>query len=276
MVDIITPALLAASAFFVMLAFVLLVRYRQISRQINVSNDLGRDLWQALEARLKKQDERILDMMGRVEVIQARALQGLSHPAVPEPQTKAELEKETRAETQKKGKAQAEKQSQVPEVPKTEAEKPKEGEKSQPEKSQVTSQKEVTPAEPGLAKEIEARLVRQDEALTGITAALTAIQSQLKEASARAPPVLARTASKSEAESQPHERTKVDNGVLMGMLAQGSKTSVEVRKRFNISREHANRVLKSLYAKGLVTENADHKPFVYELTEAGRKSLAAS
>ncbi|MDG6982976.1 MAG: winged helix-turn-helix transcriptional regulator [Nitrososphaerota archaeon] len=74
MVDLITLALLAASFFFVVLAFLLLVRYREVSQRINVSTDLGRDLWASLEQRLKKQDARILDMMARVEVIQARAM----------------------------------------------------------------------------------------------------------------------------------------------------------------------------------------------------------
>ena len=72
--DLTTYALLATSFFFVALSFGLLVRYRQISERINASADLGHDLWQSLEQRLKKQDERILDMMGRLEVIQSRVL----------------------------------------------------------------------------------------------------------------------------------------------------------------------------------------------------------
>ncbi len=74
MIDITTLALLATSFFFVALSFALLVRYRQVSERVNVSTDLGRDLWSSLEQRLKKQDERILDMMGRVEVIQSRVM----------------------------------------------------------------------------------------------------------------------------------------------------------------------------------------------------------
>ena len=70
--DLVTAILLAAAAFFVALALGLLVRYRQISRKVTDSTDLGRDLWQALEQRMKKQDERILDVMGRLDVIQAR------------------------------------------------------------------------------------------------------------------------------------------------------------------------------------------------------------
>ncbi len=70
--DLTTYALLATSFFFVALSFGLLVRYRQVSQRITASTDMGRDLWQTLEQRLKKQDERILDMMGRMEVIQSR------------------------------------------------------------------------------------------------------------------------------------------------------------------------------------------------------------
>ena len=72
--DLTTYALLATSFFFVAIAFGLLVRYRQVSQKINASTDLGHDLWSSLEQRLKKQDERILDMMGRLEVVQSRVL----------------------------------------------------------------------------------------------------------------------------------------------------------------------------------------------------------
>lgn len=74
MVDVTEVALLGTSFFFVALSFALLVRYRQVSERVNASTDLGRDLWSSLERRLKKQDERILDMMGRVEVIQSRVM----------------------------------------------------------------------------------------------------------------------------------------------------------------------------------------------------------
>jgi DNA-binding transcriptional ArsR family regulator len=81
--DLVTAILLASAAFFVALAFGLLMRYRQLSQKIIASSDLGRDLWQALEQRMKKQDERILDVMGRLEVIQSRVL------ATPPPQPPA-------------------------------------------------------------------------------------------------------------------------------------------------------------------------------------------
>jgi len=81
--DLVTAVLLASAAFFVALAFGLLIRYRQLSQKITASSDLGRDLWEALEQRMRKQDERILDVMGRLEVIQSRVL------AAPPPQPPA-------------------------------------------------------------------------------------------------------------------------------------------------------------------------------------------
>ena len=81
--DSVTVAFLAGSAFFVVLAIGLLLRYRQVSEKISASSDLGRDLWQALDQRMKKQDERILDMMGRLEVVQSRVMTAAA--SVPSP-----------------------------------------------------------------------------------------------------------------------------------------------------------------------------------------------
>ena len=83
--DLVTYALLTASAVFVVLSVVLLARYRQVSQRISASSDLGRDLWEALEARLKKQDERILDVMARMEVIQSRAVKERTEQAMGAP-----------------------------------------------------------------------------------------------------------------------------------------------------------------------------------------------
>jgi len=70
--DSISIALVAATGFFLAVALGLLYRYRQVSQTVSKSTDLGRDLWQALDQRMKKQDERIIDLMARVEVLQAR------------------------------------------------------------------------------------------------------------------------------------------------------------------------------------------------------------
>ena len=76
---------IGATAFFVALAFGLLLKYRQASEVANESADLGRDLWNSMESRLRKQDERILDVMTRLDVLQARFL--AAEPAIqgPEP-----------------------------------------------------------------------------------------------------------------------------------------------------------------------------------------------
>jgi CRP-like cAMP-binding protein len=74
LIDYAEVTLLASSAFFAVLSIGLLYRYRQVSRSIGESTDMGRDLWSALEQRLKRQDERILDMMARFEVVQARVM----------------------------------------------------------------------------------------------------------------------------------------------------------------------------------------------------------
>ena len=81
--DYLTITLLASSAFFVALSVGLLVRYRQVSQRMMSSTDLGRDLWSALEQRMRKQDERILDMMGRLEVVQARVMAQAASPSQP-------------------------------------------------------------------------------------------------------------------------------------------------------------------------------------------------
>jgi hypothetical protein len=81
--DVVTATLLASTTFFVALSFGLLFRYRQVSQKISASSDLGHDLWQALEERMKKQDERILDMMGRLEVIQSRLMTATAAASTP-------------------------------------------------------------------------------------------------------------------------------------------------------------------------------------------------
>ena len=86
-VDYTEVALLAASGFFAVLSFSLLYRYRQVSQRMTESTDMGRDLWQALEQRMRKQDERILDVMARFDVVQSRVLAAqLQSPPSPKSQ----------------------------------------------------------------------------------------------------------------------------------------------------------------------------------------------
>ncbi len=80
MTDYVTLASITLGAFFAVLAIFLLVRYRGASQSINESADIGKDLYRSLETRLKKQDERIVDVMTRLDVIQARVLEPRNAP----------------------------------------------------------------------------------------------------------------------------------------------------------------------------------------------------
>lgn len=61
------------SAFFVVMSLFLLARYRKLAASANESSRLARNVWDALEARVKRQDERIIDLMARVEVYGAQS-----------------------------------------------------------------------------------------------------------------------------------------------------------------------------------------------------------
>ncbi len=182
--DLVTLAVLASSAFFVALAFGLLIRYKQASQKITASTDLGRDLWQALNQRLKKQDERILDMMGRFEVIQSRATERAIMPGwTPAP------------------------------VP--------------------------APSEP--------KRVSATEMVRSTAPSLKTVTSL-----------------------DPTEKS------VIKLLSERSRSSVEIKELVGKSREHTARLMKSLFDRGFVVRDDSKKPFVYELSEAGRRYLSAS
>ena len=178
-----TLVALASSAFFVALSFGLLLKYRQASQRINDSTDLGRDLWEALEQRLKKQDERILDVLARFDVIQSR----LSERPVP---------------------------VALPPTPKmaTVEERPK-----------SITEAHVTP-------------VQQTSQVTLDGTEMSVIK----------------------------------------LLSTQARSSVEIKELIGKSREHAARLMKTLFDSGLVTRDASKKPFIYQLTEAGRRYLSAT
>lgn len=193
--DLTTYALLTTSFFFVALALALLVRYRQVSQRINTSTDLGHDLWSSLEQRLKKQDERILDVMGRLEVIQARVM---SAAAAQTPVTLSPL---------------------PPLVP-------------QPVAEEKTSG--VTEAEP-----IMQQPVSQPSQVVG------------------------------------PQTVELDETQLaaLKLLSEAPKDTRQLTDVLKKSREHTARSMKELFEMGLVRRNDSSKPFVYELTDDGRRRL---
>lgn len=180
MVDWVGMADVALGAFFVVLAAFLLVRYQQASRRLSESAELNHDLWRAMEDRLKKQDERILDLMGRVEVLQAHYVSG-------SPQ-------------------------------------------------RVVISRDMQPPQQ-----------------------VTYVQAQRE----------TRAVARVQPEADDTEKA------IIKLLSEGSMSSVDVREAIKKSREHTARLMKDLFDKGLVTRDDSAKPFVYQLTDEGRRYLSS-
>jgi DNA-binding transcriptional ArsR family regulator len=200
--DLVTTVLLASATFFVVLALGLLIRYRQASQKISASSDLGRDLWQALEQRMKKQDERILDVMGRLDVIQSRVL---AAPA------------------------------------------------SQP------------PASPPPISTPAAQPLPPQEVVAGVMPLVPPVQQPESQ-------------QESHTSQVPSSQVRLDETQLkvIGLLAESSKSTRQLTDAIGMSREHTARLMKSLFEAGMVTRNDATKPFVYQLTDQGRRHLPAN
>ena len=197
--DLVTAALLASALFFVALAFGLLIRYRQISQKITESSDLGHDLWQALEQKMKKQDERILDVMGRLEVVQSRVLTAAAAQAPAGP----------------------------PPAP-------------------------VSPPRAQAAQEVTSDVMPP---------APTAQQPELQP--------------ESQTSRTPTPEIQLDETQLkvVGLLVDGPKNTRQLTDAIGMSREHTARLMKVLFEAGVVARNNATKPFVYQLTDQGKRYL---
>ena len=68
--------------------------------------------------------------------------------------------------------------------------------------------------------------------------------------------------------------TETESKVL-NLLAEGPKSSAEIKALVGRSREHTARLMKTLFDRGLVARNDKNKPYVYEITESGRTYLAS-
>jgi hypothetical protein len=208
--DYVTLAFLVASGFFVALSVALLFRYRRISQRISESSDLGKDLLVSLEERLKKQDMRIVDLMARFEVVQARAMAAPVAPAPVPPAVSA-----------------PENSSVVP----------------------VTESPSVMPSDVSDVSGAEpvARPVAQ--------------------------PSMSQPASQ---ESQPRSgppRLDETEVAAVNLLREASLNTRQITDALKKSREHTARVMKRLFDLGLVKRDDSTKPFVYQLTDDGRRSL---
>lgn len=83
-----------------------------------------------------------------------------------------------------------------------------------------------------------------------------------------------------QAESPPATRLRVtpEGGHEMEVwilraLLEGPRTSNQIRDVVRRSREHTARLMKVLYQKGLVIRNNRNRPYLYEITDAGRRYL---
>ena len=188
--DIITYFAAGVIGLFVVLSWVLLSKYRNLTAKVAESTELGRDIWNALDSRLKKQDERILDVVTRFDVYESRlaevTLPRAAKERVPVQTVKVEVQPQQKAEAKE-------------------------------EKKQ-----EAKPAAP----------TRED--------------------------------------LEPTER------VVLQLLMERPRTSIEIKTLVKKSREHSARLMKTLFERRLVSRADQKKPFVYELTEEGRRYLSGS
>jgi hypothetical protein len=72
----------------------------------------------------------------------------------------------------------------------------------------------------------------------------------------------------------PGESTETEAKVLR-LLAEGPKTSAQIKEDVGRSREHTARLMKALFDRGLVIRNDRNKPYVYEITDSGRAYVAS-
>ena len=70
------------------------------------------------------------------------------------------------------------------------------------------------------------------------------------------------------------EGTETETKVLR-LLAEGPKSSAEIKEQVGRSREHTARLMKALFDRGLVVRNDRNKPYVYEITESGKSYVAS-
>ena len=188
--DIITYFAAGVIGLFAVLSWVLLSKYRNLTAKVVESTELARDIWNALDSRLKKQDERILDVMTRFEVYESR----LAEAPVPEAAEERVPVRTAKAEVQPQQKAEVREELK----------------------------EEMKPAAPSM------------EGL------------------------------------EPTER------VVLQLLLERPRTSIEIKTLVKKSREHSARLMKTLFERRLVSRADEKKPFVYELTEEGRRYLSAS
>lgn len=73
----------------------------------------------------------------------------------------------------------------------------------------------------------------------------------------------------------PNDITTTEMMVLQ-LLQNDARTAKEIQTELGKSREHVTRLMKRLFEKGYVSRNQDNRPFIYNLTGAGRDLIIGS
>jgi DNA-binding transcriptional ArsR family regulator len=60
---------------------------------------------------------------------------------------------------------------------------------------------------------------------------------------------------------------------ILKLLSQSPMTAREIQVNTKKTREHTSRLMKRLYNESLVTRDIDNKPFLYKITDEGRRLL---
>jgi DNA-binding transcriptional ArsR family regulator len=60
---------------------------------------------------------------------------------------------------------------------------------------------------------------------------------------------------------------------ILKLLSQSPMTAREIQIKTKKTREHTSRLMKRLYNESLVTRDIDNKPFLYKITDEGRRLL---
>jgi DNA-binding transcriptional ArsR family regulator len=60
---------------------------------------------------------------------------------------------------------------------------------------------------------------------------------------------------------------------ILKLLSRSPMTAREIQFNTKKTREHISRLMKRLYNESLVTRDMDHKPFLYKITDEGRRLL---
>jgi CRP-like cAMP-binding protein len=201
--DVVVAVAAAVTTATLVVLFALLAKYRALVQETNRSNQLAKDLWDAMNQRLITQDTRIVDLMAKFEVASLRK-GGM-------PTT-----------TPKSPPAPVFQQERAPEQPVSRP----------PQRSFVTSQPISQPSQP------------------------------VRSVTERSAPATSRG-----------EATEV---TILRALLPGPRTSIDILAVSGVTREHNARLLKSLWSRGLVARNDQNKPYVYEITEAGRTYLGGA